>query len=101
MVENPSAGEKHTCTVRDGRFVEPCKSLLEQTDIGNAGFSKAKGLARWHYTNLETRKSSRTFFGVKSKASPDGFLFNFCPFCGTRIDAPFNGDDDSQKGGEA
>ena len=32
---------------------------------------------------METRKSSRTFFGVKSKASPDGFLFNFCPFCGT------------------
>lgn len=77
------------CIILDGRFVIPCDSLSTQTDTPHAGFSKAKGIARWHYTNLKTGEASRTFFGVKTKASPNGFLFNFCPFCGGKIDAPF------------
>ena len=92
------------CTVRDGRFVVPCGTLAAQTDTDFAGFSKAKGIARWHYINLKTREPSRTFYGVKSKASPNGFLFNFCPFCGSKIDAPFADDGNEaerQKGGEA
>jgi len=77
------------CTVRDGRFVEPCVTLESMVEIPQAGFSRAKGIARWSYTNLATHKPSRTFFGIKSKAHPNGMLFNFCPFCGEKIDAPF------------
>lgn len=77
------------CTVKDSRFVVPCDTLSSQTNIPNAGFSKAKGIARWHYTQRQTGEASRIFFGVVTKASPNGFLFNFCPFCGEQIDAPF------------
>ena len=74
------------CTVRDGRFVEPCDSLAGATDVG--GLSKAKGIGEWSY--YVAGKPSRTFFGVRSKDHPNGLLFNFCPWCGERIDAPFN-----------
>lgn len=84
------------CIVRDGMFVEPCPMLAEMTDTPNAGFSKAKGIARWHYTNMTTRTPSRTFFGAKSKAHPDGMLFNFCPWCGAKIDAPFATGDEKE-----
>lgn len=84
------------CTVRDGRFVEPCATLSEQTDSSMAFLSRAKGTVRWHYTNVQTLEPSRTFFGVKTKANPNGFAFNFCPFCGEKIDAPFNSDDEEQ-----
>ena len=77
------------CSVKDGRFVEPCDTLRDQTDTPMAMLSRAKGTVRWHYTNIQTGEPSRTFFGVKTKANPEGFAFNFCPFCGERIDAPF------------
>lgn len=88
--------DKRDCVVREGMFVEPCAMLAEMTDTPNAGFSKAKGIARWHYTDMATRQPSRTFFGAKSKEHPNGMLFNFCPWCGTKIDAPFAARDDAQ-----
>jgi len=84
---------KMECTVRDDRFVEPCQSLDENTQNPAAAFSTAKGITRWAYTDMTTSKPSRTFFGVKSKAHPKGFLFNHCPFCGVDISAPFVGPD--------
>lgn len=87
-------GKKLKCTVREGRFVDPCDTLESQTDNIAAGFSRAKGTARWHYTNINNRQPSRTFFGVKTRESPNGMLFNFCPWCGERIDAPFADSDD-------
>jgi len=86
---DPAEIARDKCSVRDGMFVEPCDTLAANCDNEMAGFSKAKGITRWHYTNFRERRPSRTFYGVKTKASPNGFLFNFCPFCGEKIDAPF------------
>lgn len=77
------------CTVRDGLFVEPCESLALNTDNNMPGFSKAKGIFRQELTNRNTLKPARTYYGVKSKAYPNGYLFNNCPFCGEDISAPF------------
>lgn len=63
--------------------------LRTHTDNEYGGFSKAKGITRWVYSHIPTGKQTRSFYGVKTKASPNGFLFNFCPFCGEKIDAPF------------
>ena len=78
------------CTVRDGKFVEPCKTLAEAVDNNIPGFSKAKGIFRQDLTNMTTQQPSRTVFGIKSKQFPNGLLFNNCPWCGERIDAPFS-----------
>ena len=85
------------CEVREGRFIEPCDTLNSMVEIIAPGFSRAKGIVRWTYTNVTTLQTSRIFFGMKSKDHPNGMLFNFCPWCGEQIDAPFanqNGDDE-------
>jgi hypothetical protein len=83
-----------TCTVREGRFVDPCDTLDRMVENQFSAFSRAKGITRWAYTNMKTREPSRTFFGVKCRAQPNGILFNFCPFCGAQIDVPFVGHGD-------
>ena len=85
--------EKWECSVRDGRFVEACTSLKMATDNNIPGFSKAKGIFRSELTNMKTHQPSRTYYGVKSKQYPNGLLFNFCPFCGCDIGAPFQKDE--------
>ena len=80
---------KEKCTVRDGLFVEPCKSLDEMTEFGNPPPGKQRGIYSWRFTNLNTHKPTRHFFGAKSTAQPKGLAFNFCPWCGTDISAPF------------
>jgi hypothetical protein len=82
--------ERIKCTVREGRFVEPCDTLAQAVDNNIPGFSKAKGVFRQDLTNMKTKQPSRTYFGLKSKQFPNGLLFNCCPWCGERIDAPFN-----------
>ncbi len=86
--------EMAKCTVRDGLFVDACDGLQGATDI--PGFSKAKGIFRQELTNIETRKSSRTYYGIKTKKHPNGLLFNFCPWCGAQIDEPFNPRDEGE-----
>lgn len=81
--------EKTKCTVRDGRFVEPCKTLSDAVDNYTPGFSKTKGVFRLSLTNLETGEPSRTYFGIKSKKHPNGLCFNVCPWCGEDISEPF------------
>lgn len=78
------------CTVKDGRFVIPCKTLQSATDNIIGGFSRKKAIACWNYTNIETGEPSRTYFGVRTVNHPNGIAFNNCPFCGEEIDAPFN-----------
>ena len=85
------------CTVRDGRFVEPCVTLASNTDNHIPGFSKAKGIFRRELTNRKTLKPSRTYYGIRSKAHPNGFLFNVCPFCGEDISAPFTSNEEGQE----
>jgi hypothetical protein len=79
---------KTKCTVSaDGNHIEPCQGLHEQTEYGHPQ-RKKRGIFAWALTDMKTGKPSRTFFGVVSTASPSGWVFNFCPFCGTQIDAP-------------
>lgn len=75
------------CSVRDGRFVEPCATLLKASE-GENPRGKQKGLFAWE---LHTPKGpTRTMFGVKSgEFNVGGIMFSVCPFCGERIDAPF------------
>ena len=83
--------EKVNCTVREGRFVEPCVSL--QSVIDGYGYGKKKGVFHMTLTNMKEMKPSRSYVGIKTNNHPNGFLFNVCPFCGERIDAPFNSDE--------
>jgi hypothetical protein len=85
------------CTVRDGLFVQPCKSLEEMTEIGNPPSGKSRGIYWWQLSNLKTHKPSRSFFGAKSTGMPKGMAFNFCPWCGTNISAPFMQDAQNRK----
>lgn len=79
------------CTVRDGNFVEACESLLEHTDNITPGFSKAKGIARWSYTNLKTRQRVSDEMATLCDAlekSPDGNLNWRAPFYRERFVIP-------------
>lgn len=86
MIDN----QDMVCKVVDGKHVVPCKRLWE-TGEASTPAGKRKGVFAWVYTDTKTGQKSRTMFGVKSgNHTEKGLLFNFCPFCGTRIDAPFN-----------
>ncbi len=88
--------EPVNCTVKDGRFVVPCSTLAGVIDNNIPGFSKAKGVFIQQLSNRYTGKPARTYIGIKSKMHPRGFLFNFCPFCGGDISAPFMRDQSEQ-----
>lgn len=81
------------CSTSDsGKVVTPCESLKKACEHGNPR-GKAKGIFAWALYNINQPCSdgpSRVFFGVKSgNFVAKGFAFNFCPFCGERIDKPF------------
>ena len=81
--------EKLECTVDEDRFVRPCDRLSETLEDGGP-YGNRKGIFAWELHNLRENKPSRTFIGVKGgEHRKKGLLFNFCPFCGVRIDAPF------------
>jgi len=78
------------CVVKDGKFVEPCETLMKASRYGNPKKGQ-QGIWCWSLISMETGGKSRTFFGVQSGEFKDkGLAFNCCPFCGERIDAPFN-----------
>jgi len=77
------------CTIKDGKFVQPCDALGSVTEY-NHPKGKQKGVFAWRYTSPETGPT-RTFYGCKSGERVErGLAFNYCPFCGERIDAPIN-----------
>lgn len=77
------------CTVKDGKFVEPCKDLIGAAEFGNPIRNK-KGVFAWEYHSRTSTGPTRRFFGVKSgDYVAKGIAFNYCPFCGEKIDAPF------------
>ena len=79
------------CSVRDGRFVEPCSSLAGAFD-GNA-WGKGRGLFLQELTDLTTGKPSRSFVVLRmGKHREKGVVLNCCPFCCERIDAPIASD---------
>ena len=87
--------ERINCVVREGRFIDACTILQEMVSNNMPVFSKTKGIAYWHLTNKNTNSESRSFYGVITEDHPRGFLFSFCPFCGVKIDKPFNEDDEA------
>lgn len=81
--------ETKKCTVKDGKFVEPCQSLQDATEFGNPS-GKRKGVWCWEYYREDTSGPTRRFYGTKSgDFVSKGIAFNFCPFCGEKIEAPF------------
>lgn len=77
-----NANEWKPCTVRDGRFVEPCATLASV---------EGRAVSHQHFTNFKTGAPARSFFVLKSgDHQKKGIVLNVCPFCGTRIDAPVN-----------
>ncbi len=82
--------EKQKCTVTaDGKFVEPCKTLADATEFGNPN-GKRKGVWSWEYHSRDKPGPTRRFWGTKSgEFVSNGLAFNYCPFCGEKIDAPF------------
>jgi len=88
-------GEKHTCSVRDRRFVEPCDGLESLIDNIAPGFSRKKGIFSQSLSNFKTGEPTRRMIGVKCEQYPNGLLFNFCPVCGTNISAPFMDKDEA------
>ena len=82
--------EAAKCTVHEGCVVTPCAALDIASEVGNPPKGKSRGIWEWRYHNTKTNKLSRAFFGIKSTNHPNGMAFNFCPWCGERIDGPFN-----------
>lgn len=82
-------GEK--CRVsEDGKHIYPCKTLYESSEYGNPR-GKQKGVFHWEYHTIESNGPVRGFYGVKSgEFVSKGMAFNYCPFCGEKIDAPFS-----------
>lgn len=79
------------CSVERGEVVHPCASLSSALECDNPT-GKRKGVWCWHYVDIkgDWDKPSRQFFGVKSGEHVEkGFAFNFCPWCGVDISAPF------------
>ncbi len=71
------------CSVRDGKFVEPCTTLASVV---------GKSVSHQHFTNFKTGQPARSFFVLKSgEHQKKGIVLNCCPFCGERIDAPVQG----------
>lgn len=83
-----------TCTIsQDGQHVQPCDTLEKLTEFGNPAGRK-KGIFAWRLHARDAAsgsfRPSRTIYGAKSGDHVgDGHLFNFCPFCGERINTPF------------
>jgi hypothetical protein len=75
------------CTVRDGRFVEPCVSLRKVIDGARVKLVE--------YTDFNTMQPSRSFVSIHAgEFKKNGIVLNCCPLCGARIDAPVLNEDD-------
>lgn len=84
-----SEERKTECTVRDGKFVEPCGMLDEFLTAGGAYAVRGSGFFFMTLTHLPTGEQSRSMVGYKTPQRKNGLLINFCPWCGAKIDAPF------------
>ena len=79
------------CKVLKGKFVRPCKGLASVAEP-MIGRRPRRGVIKWTYHKIVGNDfgPSRVFFGVASGAhTATGICFNYCPFCGKDISAPF------------
>jgi hypothetical protein len=79
--------------MNNGNVIKPCDMLLKAIDPAPPNSKKTR-IKMWDYVNIQTMKPTRTIIGAVTKEYPNGVYFNFCPFCGTRIDSPFANDKD-------
>jgi len=78
------------CAV-DGMVVVPCKAL-EDSAMGTNPEDGMEGIWRWERASITTPDLLMALYGAQSGMFIEhGIMFNFCPFCGERIDAPFTG----------
>lgn len=92
--------ENQKCKIEDGKFVVPCKTLADATEFGNP-IGKRKGVWSWEYYRTDTKGPTRRFYGCKSgEFVAKGMAFNYCPFCGEKIDAPFTEPTNAELRGE-
>lgn len=77
------------CRVLNGNELEPCKRLGGAAEFGNPS-GKKKGIFLWRLVDMDSGDVSRQFAGAKSGDHVErGLAFNYFPFCGEKIDAPF------------
>lgn len=71
----------------EGSQVTPCAGLDSATELGSPPpkTTKRTGIFVWALTNLKTSKPSRTMYGAKTTAHPNGLIFNYCPWCGADL----------------
>jgi len=76
----------------EGRVVLPCRAL-EDSSNGRNPREGERGIWSWVNRDLDDMEMSMVFYGAQSGvfAGKTSIAFNFCPFCGERIDAPFSG----------
>lgn len=80
--------ENNKCKVDQGLFLRPCDALTNVCEYGNPT-KKAKGVFLWRYVTPQAGVT-RIFAGAKSgEHVTNGIAFNYCPFCGEKVDAPF------------
>lgn len=72
----------------DGKNSNYC-SMLESKIEGITNATK-KGIILMVLINFKTARSRVVGVSYKSNAKDVGVMFNFCPFCGERIDQYFN-----------
>lgn len=82
MTDAPSPERKWYCTF-DNSNLKPCTALREVCDTN--GLSKKKGVYIPFFMNMETETSRQPYAALKCGKYPDGIVFGFCPFCGTKI----------------
>ena len=72
------------CQVRDGQFVVPCWALARAMRSNRGG-----GFEKRDMVNVKTGQPTRSFVIVHSgEWLKTGIVVNYCPFCGSKIDAP-------------
>lgn len=83
------------CSIEDGIRVVPCWALDEVTADNNP-LGNRKGVMSWTLLkmNQSPPKVSLHIYGVKSgKHDKNGVCFNYCPFCGEKINPRDDGDE--------
>ena len=70
----------------DGNNLEPCDALSEA--CSTVALSKRKGVYIPTMSNRKTGEMRQPYAAIKTPVHPDGIIFGFCPFCGTKIYAP-------------
>lgn len=73
------------CILSEGKFVEPCDSLLDCLENDSTD-EVTNGL--WKLIHYLYGYTSLSFIVLKTTKYPEGIALNFCPFCGSKFRFP-------------